>query len=198
MAAIEASAQDSEELLPKTLHQIHQTDPGKTDEGCVQYVLSREDDWAVCKYGSHDDCMQALMALQPNGVNHALDHDGWYIVPHRIWSQLKGKAQSEASALVAETNKPNPGMYQKFLKTATNIFGSIRVFTYVPTIMTLVASANSSQYSLWTWIAWLMANATMSASIFENNGRKFDNLVLVNIGNTFMCLLTIAFIAYYR
>ena len=97
--------------------------------------------------------------------------------------------------------KPLPQMlplYRRLLNWSTNLFGSIRVFTYVPTIMTLVASADSSQYNLLTWAAWVMANASMTASIYESNGRKLTHLVLVNACNTLMCLVTMAVIWYYR
>ena len=60
------------------------------------------------------------------------------------------------------------------------------------------AGADSSQYNLLTWAAWVMANASMTASIYESNGRKLTNLVLVNAGNTLMCLVTMAVIWYYR
>lgn len=101
----------------------------------------------------------------------------------------------------SHTIKPLPQVkpiYRRLLDWSTNLFGSIRVFTYVPTIMTLIASADSSQYSLVTWSAWVMANASMTASIYETNGRKLNNLVLVNGGNTLMCLATMAVIYYYR
>ena len=94
--------------------------------------------------------------------------------------------------------QPVTPLYRRLLNWSTNLFGSIRVFTYVPTIMTLVASADSSQYNLLTWAAWVMANASMTASIYESNGRKLTNLVLVNAGNTLMCLVTMAVIWYYR
>ena len=88
--------------------------------------------------------------------------------------------------------------YRHLLTWTTNLFGSLRVFTYVPTILTLWASADSSQYSLLTWGAWVMANASLTASIYEQNGRKFDNLVLVNACNALMCLVTAGVIAYLR
>lgn len=97
--------------------------------------------------------------------------------------------------------KPLPeirSLYRCMLNYATNLFGSIRVFTYIPTIMTLVVSAESSQHNLLTWSAWVLANASMTASIYESNGRKLTNLVLVNAGNTVMCLVTMAVIWYYR
>lgn len=88
--------------------------------------------------------------------------------------------------------------YRRALRWVTNLFGSLRVFTYVPTILTLIASADSSQYSLLTWGAWVMANASMTASIYEQNGHKLDHLVLVNACNTLMCLVTMAVISLYQ
>lgn len=88
--------------------------------------------------------------------------------------------------------------YRHILRWLTNLFGSLRVFTYLPTIVTLWASADSSQYSLLTWVAWVMANATLTASIYEQNGRKVDNLVLVNGCNALMCLATALVICYLR
>lgn len=88
--------------------------------------------------------------------------------------------------------------YRQVLRWTTNLFGSLRVFTYVPTIVTLWASADSSQYSLLTWGAWVVANASLTASIYEQNGRKLDNLVLVNSCNALMCLVTAVVIFYLR
>lgn len=84
------------------------------------------------------------------------------------------------------------------MKWATNVSGSIRVFTYVPTILTLLAAADSRSYSLVTWCAWVVANASMTLSIYEANGRKVDHFVLVNICNTLMCLTTTLVIFYLR
>lgn len=89
-------------------------------------------------------------------------------------------------------------LYRHTLNWATNVFGSIRVLMYVPTITTLIASTDSSQYNLMTWAAWVMANASMTASIYESSGRKMTTHVLVNAGNTLMCLVTMAVIWYYR
>ena len=94
--------------------------------------------------------------------------------------------------------QPVTPLYRRLLNWSTNLFGGIRVLMYVPTIMMLVASSDSSQYNLMTWTAWVMANATLTASIYENSGRKLTNLVLVNAGNTLMCLVTMAVIWYYR
>lgn len=97
-----------------------------------------------------------------------------------------------------DLTSPSRRKYRHVLRWLTNLFGSLRVFTYFPTIITLWASADSSQYSLLTWVAWVMANATLTASIYEQNGRKVDNLVLVNGSNAMMCLATALVICYLR
>ena len=89
-------------------------------------------------------------------------------------------------------------VYRKLLNGATSLFGGIRVFTYVPTIMTLMASSDSSQYNISTWLLWLVANATISASIYEYNGRRMDRLVIINALNALMCGVTTLVILYYR
>lgn len=101
-----------------------------------------------------------------------------------------------ATSLVPLPNEPTA--YQRILKWVTNVSGSIRVFTYVPTILTLLAAADSRSYSLVTWCAWVVANASMTLSIYEASGRKVDHLVLVNICNTLMCLTTTLVIFYLR
>lgn len=89
-------------------------------------------------------------------------------------------------------------VYRKILRRATNFFGAIRILTYVPTIGTLVASRNSDQYSVATWMLWILSNFTLAMSIYEYNGKKLNSLVLMNLGNTAMCLVTSLVIIYYR
>lgn len=104
-----------------------------------------------------------------------------------------------APEIVTLEKLPNkPTMYQYILKWVTNLSGSIRVFTYIPTILTLLATADSRSYSLLTWGAWVLANVSMTLSIYESNGRKIDHLVLVNICNTIGVLATMIVIIYLR
>ncbi len=88
--------------------------------------------------------------------------------------------------------------YLKALTWAFTLFNSVRALAYLPTIWTIHTSGDSSQHSLWTWIIWLGANATMSAWLFEHNGGRANRAVLVNAGNASMCLLTIVIILRYR
>jgi hypothetical protein len=88
--------------------------------------------------------------------------------------------------------------YLRVLGLAFALFSSIRILTYLPTIWAIHASGDSSQYSLWTWVTWIGANASMAAWLFENNGQRFDSASAVSAGNALMCALTCLAIVYYR
>jgi len=72
------------------------------------------------------------------------------------------------------------------------------VLGYLPTVLAIIESGNSSQHSLLTWITWLGANSTMAAWLYEHNGRRINKAVMVNIGNSTMCLATTLVIVYFR
>jgi hypothetical protein len=88
--------------------------------------------------------------------------------------------------------------YLRLLLTAFSLFNSIRLITYLPTIVAIHAHGDSSQYSLWTWTMWIGANLSMAAWLYETNGRKFDAVVGMNLGNAVMCSATSLAIVYYR
>jgi hypothetical protein len=70
-------------------------------------------------------------------------------------------------------------------------WSSARILTYVPTILKLLRpDASARDYSLATWICWVMSNATFGLYLYEQSGRELNILALVNAGNTLMCLLT--------
>jgi hypothetical protein len=77
-------------------------------------------------------------------------------------------------------------------------FDSIRILGYLPTVLAIIESGNSSQHSMLTWITWLGANSTMAAWLYEHNGRRMSKAAAVNVGNTTMCLVTTLVIVYYR
>jgi hypothetical protein len=100
---------------------------------------------------------------------------------------------------------PDPGAasairhaYLRFLLMAFTLFNSIRLLTYLPTIVAIHANGDSSQYSLWTWTMWIGANLSMAAWLYETNGRKFDAVVGMSLGNAVMCSATSLAIVYYR
>jgi hypothetical protein len=88
--------------------------------------------------------------------------------------------------------------YLRALTWAFTLFSTIRVLTYLPTIAAIVASGDSSQHSLLTWLSWTGANLTMAAWLFEQSGQRVNRAVGVNIGNALMCLLTTAVIVWQR
>lgn len=88
--------------------------------------------------------------------------------------------------------------YLQWLAWSFTLFNTVRVAAYLPTIAALVRSGDSSQHSLWTWLTWLGANATMAAWLYEHNGQRMNRAVAVNIGNAMMCLTTSVVIAWFR
>lgn len=79
-----------------------------------------------------------------------------------------------------------------------NLFGSIRILTYLPTIATIVASGDSNQHSLWTWGLWLGSHLTMAAWLVEEAAGRVNRAALVSLGNAAMCALTFGVIAAQR
>lgn len=88
--------------------------------------------------------------------------------------------------------------YLRLLTWAFTLFNSVRVLAYLPTLWAIQASADASQHSLWTWLIWVGANATMAAWLYENNGRRMNRAIAVSIGNTGMCMAAVLLIATYR
>ncbi len=88
--------------------------------------------------------------------------------------------------------------YLALLTWAFTLFNSVRVLSYVPTMLTIWHSGNSDQHSLLTWLTWLGANATMAAWLYEHNGQHVNRAILVNIGNAAMCGLTTLMITWFR
>ncbi len=88
--------------------------------------------------------------------------------------------------------------YLQLLAWTFTLFNSVRVLAYLPTMASILASGNSDQHSLLTWLTWMGANATMAVWLWEHNGQRLNRAVLVNIGNCTMCLLTVLLIAVLR
>lgn len=89
-------------------------------------------------------------------------------------------------------------MHSRVLALLFTLASAARVVAYLPTLWAIYLSGDSSQHSLWTWLTWSAANATMAAWLYEQNGRRLDHAVLVNLCNTVMCLATTALIAHCR
>lgn len=112
-----------------------------------------------------------------------------------LGSTTSGDASPVASDPVRSTRHAR---YLLVLGWAFAGFNAIRVLAYLPTLWAIHTSADSSQHSLWTWLTWLGANATMAAWLYENNGRRINKAVLVNASNTCMCLAVTLVILLHR
>ena len=105
-----------------------------------------------------------------------------------------------ATAPRAEPRSPlfTRALYVRGLTWAFTLFNSLRVVAYLPTIWAIYASGDSSQHSLWTWITWAGANATMAAWLYEHNGHRANRAIAVNLCNAAMCVGTCALIVACR
>ncbi|MDI3380410.1 hypothetical protein ACFPPF_09750 [Xenophilus aerolatus] len=90
------------------------------------------------------------------------------------------------------------GLHARILAWAFTLFSSARVVAYVPTIWALWQSGDSRQHSLFTWITWTGANATMALWLWEQNGRRPSRAVVVNLCNAVMCAATLVLIVALR
>lgn len=88
--------------------------------------------------------------------------------------------------------------YLLVLSWTFSAFSAVRVFAYLPTLWAIHTSGDSSQHSLWTWVTWTGANATMAAWLYENNGARVNKAVVVNACNACMCVAVTTLILVYR
>jgi hypothetical protein len=98
-------------------------------------------------------------------------------------------------------HRPRPSLRSSYLSLLSwlfTAFNSVRVLSYLPTLWSIHASGDSGQHSVITWLVWSGANSTMAAWLYEQNQRRLNAAVLVNIGNALMCLTTLALILFYR
>ena len=86
-------------------------------------------------------------------------------------------------------------IYLGFLSAMFVFWNGVRILTYVPTIRKLMRpGASGRDYSLATWGSWVLSNGFFALYLWEHGGRQLNSMVLLNIGNTCMCLLTCWFI----
>lgn len=101
----------------------------------------------------------------------------------------------------ASTLRQRPSAASTYLAVLTwlfTLFNSVRVLAYLPTLLAILTSGDSSQHSLLTWVTWVGANATMAAWLYEHNGRHLNRAIAVNVCNSLMCLATSILIVAYR
>ena len=81
--------------------------------------------------------------------------------------------------------------YPTFLSVMFLFWNSVRVFTYFPTIRKLLRpDACARDYSLATWASWVFSNGFFALYLWEQGNREINSMVLLNMGNTIMCLIT--------
>lgn len=80
--------------------------------------------------------------------------------------------------------------YFAFLTTMFLFWNSVRVLTYIPTIVKLLsAGANVRSHSLLSWVCWFISNATFALMLLERNGGVPESMFWINVGNTAMCFV---------
>ena len=107
-------------------------------------------------------------------------------------------AAQDIRALRPAHPSPARASYLRVLAWAFTLFNSVRVAAYLPTMWAIFQSGDSSQHSLWTWFAWLGANATMAAWLYETHDRRIDRVMMVNAANAAMCAAVIVLILVQR
>lgn len=88
--------------------------------------------------------------------------------------------------------------YLRALTWAFMLLTAARLAAYAPTVWAIVLMRDSRQHSLWTWLIWVGANATMAAWMYEHNGHRIDKAIGVCIANALACLLTAGVILWFR
>lgn len=68
----------------------------------------------------------------------------------------------------------------------------------VVTDRAVLASGDSNQHSLWTWLTFLGSNATMAAWLWEHDGRHWNRAIVTSAGNSLMCAAIVAVIVWTR
>ena len=111
-------------------------------------------------------------------------------------SQAQG--QRAGGLISAESASRARENYLRLLAWAFTLFSSVRILGYLPTAWAILASGSSQQHSLLTWAIWISSNMTMAAWLYEDNGRRLNRAIVVNIGNALMCLVILALVAFYR
>jgi len=88
--------QAAPEGLPEALKAIG-WNASKPVDGCEQYVITKDDQWAEQFRGTHDECFTKLLRLQSQSVDWALENGGWYIISSR-WFVVLANLQTRVKA----------------------------------------------------------------------------------------------------
>jgi hypothetical protein len=103
-----------------------------------------------------------------------------------------------AAVSAAPVPTPSRAKYLAILATLFAFFNTARIVAYVPTILAVAASGDSSQHSIWTWLTFLGGNATMAVWLWEQNGRRANRAIVASTCNALMCTAIAAVILWTR
>lgn len=102
------------------------------------------------------------------------------------------------AATAAPATPAPPSRYLVVLGTAFALFGTLRLVSYLPTLLAIVASGDSQQHSLWTWGIWLGSNLTMALWLREQHGGRWTSAAVLSGVNAAMCAATVTVILAFR
>lgn len=107
-------------------------------------------------------------------------------------------ASAASAAPAAASTATPPSRYLVVLGTAFALFGSLRVVSYLPTLLAIIESGDSQQHSLWTWGLWLGSNLTMALWLREQHGGRWTSAAVLSGVNAAMCAATVTVILAFR
>lgn len=102
------------------------------------------------------------------------------------------------TATLAAARPGPPTRSLSLLSGAFALFNGLRIVAYLPTLAAIQTSGRADQHSLFTWLTFLGANLTMALWLHEQNGRRMNRAVAVNVFNALMCGVIAASIAWLR
>ena len=105
--------------------------------------------------------------------------------------------QATQAATADAWPRASASRYVSVLGGAFALFGTLRLISYLPTLIAIANSGDSSQHSLWTWGIWFGSNLTMSLWLREQSGRWTHASVLSAV-NASMCASVFTLIAAIR
>ncbi len=111
-------------------------------------------------------------------------------------------AHGAVAAVPAQTSAPRllptREQYRRSLPTVLNFWAVMRVLCYAQTLGLLLAAKDIHGQSLLAWVTWLGSAAALSGWLYENNGRRVDLAVVVNLVNVALCAAIVVLLVWHR
>lgn len=79
-----------------------------------------------------------------------------------------------------------------------SVCSTARSLAYLPNLVSIWQSGRSDQHAISTWLVLAASNAATALYLQESNHGRRCRVVWVSLANAAQCLLTVAFIAWYR